>query len=295
VLFISTEALISSTESWKMHLAAAVAVFPNIQKQLGLGGLQDLAAPNLRAALSFFASVALWYDIISCATSGSRPFDFPTHGIEGHFHFDRVMGCENWVMFAIRDIAVLHHWKNTLKAAGQLSVRELVSRGNEIESRLNKGLASLRESQQSQSPRSARTGTVRGNDQNYINSCVTRVYCCAGLVYLHVVVLGAYPNLPEIRHSVAQAIEAFQGLPDRDLANSLIWALCITGCMALERDEEFFREFALSGDPSDSNFGASKARMIFEECWRLRGADPESGEIDWRVAMDSLNFDILLK
>jgi C6 transcription factor Pro1 len=311
VLFISTEvsslkivsdlcltsiqAFINSTESWKIHLAAAVAVFPNIQRQLSLGGLTDLSMPNLRAALCFFASVARWYDIISCATTGSKPFDLTYPNIEGHTHFDKVMGCENWIIFAIKDIAALNHWKNSLKAAGQLSVRELVSRGNEIEARLNKGLADLRATQQLQALNFARKGIVLEHDQSYLNSCVTRVYCCAGLVYLNVVVSGAHPNLPEIRNSVAQAIEAFKALPYQDLVNSLIWPLCITGCMSLERDEDFFREIARSADPTDSNFGASKARIIFEECWRLRKLDPDSGKVDWRTAMNSLDFNILLK
>jgi hypothetical protein len=278
-----------------MHLAAALAVFPNIQRQLSLGGTNDLATPNLRAALSFFASVGRWYDIISCATTGSKPYDLTIPDIERYIHFDKVMGCENWTMFAITDVAELDHWKNSLKAVGQLSVRELVSRGNEIEARLNGGLADLRAMQQLQALNFARKGTVLEYDQSYLNSCVTRVYCCAGLVYLNVVVSGAHPNLPEIRHNVAQAIEAFKALPYPDLVNSLIWSLCVTGCMSLERDENFFRGIARSADPTDSNFGASKARIILEECWRLRKLDHDSGKVDWRTAMNSLDFNILLK
>ncbi len=64
--------------------------------------------------------------------------------------------------------------------------------------------------------------------------------------------------------------------------------------MALEKDQDFFKNFSHFGNQNDGKFGASKVRVIMEECWRLRRLDPGSGEIDWRAAMHSLEFHILL-
>jgi hypothetical protein len=120
------------------------------------------------------------------------------------------------------------------------------------------------------------------------------VYYFAAFVYLHVIISGAFPNLPEIRHAVAQSMESFKALPDPQLVNNLIWPFCISGCMAVEEDQNFFKEFSLFGNPNDEKFGASKARVVMEECWRLRKLDPDSGKVDWRAAMDGLGFEILL-
>jgi C6 transcription factor Pro1 len=82
-----------------------------------------------------------WYSITSSATIGWELSAPCSHEIDIDFiHFDKVIGCENWVMFAIKDTILLAQWKSNLKAVGQLSVRELASRGNEIEARLNKEL-----------------------------------------------------------------------------------------------------------------------------------------------------------
>lgn len=53
------------------------------------------------------------------------------------------MGCYNWVMVAIGDLAHLQVWKNDMKEQGRLSVPELVRKGQEIEKRLQDGITEL--------------------------------------------------------------------------------------------------------------------------------------------------------
>lgn len=248
-----------------------------------------MISPTFRSAFCFFASAVSWYGIVSCATLGPSSFRVGCHEIaEEYVHFDKVMGCENWAMLAIKDIVALDYWKNKLKASGRLSMRELVSRGNQIEARLTQGLVLG-----SDMLTAGKSPDFLKADQGG-NATVTKIYCCAALVYLHVVMSGAFPDLLDIRQNVATAIEAFQALPDPELVNSLIWPLCITACLAGEEYYEVFRALSQIGSPRDSNFGALKTRTIFEECWRLRELDPESGKVDWRTAVDSLNFHILL-
>lgn len=275
-----------------MHLAAAISLFPKVYPQLRRVRLTESPTPTCWTALSFFAAVGLWYEIISCTTTASLPFEPSNCEVEeADINFENAMGCESWAMAAIKDIAGLDHWKNTMKATGQLSVRELVSRGNEIEGKLINGLEKiLNTSQELQTSLSSERSCF---PKKFLRH-VTRVYCCAGLIQLHVVVSGPHPELPEIRHSVAQAVEAFQALPDAGSVNSLVWPLCIAGCMATDDNQNFFLKLARSANPSDSTMGAAKARIIMEECWRLRKLDPDSGNVDWRTAMESLDFKILL-
>jgi hypothetical protein len=277
-------------------LTAATALYPDISKQLLREPLKSHTILNISTALSFFASTSLWYDIFSCATTGSIPFDLRGTEIEKYIDFKTVMGCENWVMFAIRDIASLAHWKNSIKVTGRLSMQELINRANSIETRLYEGLEeSLKDVQRLKENFSIEDGGLFRYDHTYINTCVTRVYICSAFVYLHVTTSGAFPKLVKIRQSVARAIEAFKGLPDTQLLNSLIWPLCISGCMSSDEDKHFFRGLSRSANPTNSAYGAAKAHMIFEECWRLRGIEPDSGKVDWRTAMSSLGFEILLK
>ncbi|KAH8674806.1 fungal-specific transcription factor domain-containing protein [Tricladium varicosporioides] len=291
VIFISIEAFTSSPE-WRVHLAAAISLFPKVYPQLRRVRLAESPTPTCRAALSFFAAVGLWYEIISCTTTASLPFEPSNYQVEeADINFENAMGCEAWAVAAIKEIAGLNHWKNTMKAAGQLSMRELVNRGNEIEAKLINGLEKISNTTKEQLEIWVRERSCF--PKRYLR-CVTRVYCCAGLIQLHVVVSGPHPELPEIRHRVEQTIEAFKGLPDTESVNSLVWPLCIAGCMASGHDQDFFQKLARSANPSDSMMGAAKARIIMEECWRLRKLDPGSGNVDWRTAMESLDFKILL-
>ncbi|RFU30910.1 hypothetical protein B7463_g5417, partial [Scytalidium lignicola] len=299
-LFVSIEACISSTEMWRVHLDAAIALFPDIHKQLNDRTSNEILLPSFQAALSFFTSVISWYDIVSyTTTSGLRKsFNFDDQETEKNrsVHFDKVMGCENWVIFLIKDIAELDHWKNTSKSTEPLSMKYLVNRGNDIEARLRRGLGKVDATLVNHVSATSRSRTgnisVAKNNYDYIRACVTRIYCNASLVYLHVVMLGSYPNLPEIQHSVSQTMDAIKALPDLGLINSMLWPFFIAGCMSMERDEDFFTGLARFGEPGDSTYGVAKAMTIVEECWRLRKY--ESGMVDWRFAMKSLGLNILL-
>jgi hypothetical protein len=54
-----------------------------------------------------------------------------------------LMGCYNWVMIAIGDLAHLQAWKKDMKEQGMLSVPELVMKSRNIETRLQNGIVEL--------------------------------------------------------------------------------------------------------------------------------------------------------
>ncbi|KAH8805306.1 fungal-specific transcription factor domain-containing protein [Xylogone sp. PMI_703] len=301
-LFVSIEAYTSATETWKMHLEAATALIPDIRKQIYQDRPADVLLPTFQIAKHFFASVVYWYNIVSCTLSPSisKPFSFcgdDTQGEADVIPFDKVIGCEDWVVFAIRDIVELEYQKSTMRAAGELNLQELIRFGNDIEGRLRRGVEKLKSSimeQQSRTLTSEWDASLIRHNTDYIRGCVTNVYCNAALVYLHTVMSGAYPHLPSIRDNVTRTIEAVQALPDPHLIHGMLWPFCVAGCMATEQDQETFEKFTRFCNPVHAVFGIVKATVIIEECWRLRKLDPGSGAVDWRTAMKSLKLHVLL-
>lgn len=251
-------------------------------------------------ALHFFASVLTWYDILSCMSTGLQPFSDRSYldsGL-GYIHLDQVMGCENWVMLSIMDITALADWKSRMQADGKLSMPELAARGLEIETRLENGLQKLLEAL-GDVPTQEKPDIdldLEAYNSKHVISLVTRVFACSALVYLHVTILGPYPELSEIHNGVSSTIAAFRALPERTIIRNLTWPMCVAGCMATGEQERSFRDIATVRNTDSLAFGSSSYALdIMEECWRMRKGNAfESGTSYWKSAMTSLGLDILL-
>ena len=86
----------------------------------------------------------LWIDLFACISTGKPPH-LPYQewlGTPG-LHMEDLIGCRNWVMLLIGDLAVLNEWKQSKEKEGALSVRELAMKSLEIEAHLEHGLADL--------------------------------------------------------------------------------------------------------------------------------------------------------
>ena len=86
--------------------------------------------------MAFFKGVILWYDIYSCATTGLKPFSnfhSANEDVVPQIAFEKLMGCEDWLMRLIHEIATLGEWKKHMEASGGLSMVELVRRASGIE------------------------------------------------------------------------------------------------------------------------------------------------------------------
>lgn len=251
-------------------------------------------SPAYKSALYFFIGVLGWYDILSCATTRAAPFPARKYldmGV-GYIPLEKLMGCENWAMLIIMDIAVLQEWKARSQTGGNLSLPELVSRGAEIEQHLEKLLE--KNTENIANHQESHVGSPILNSTSVLS--ITRIFACAALVYLHVVVSGPYPQLPEIRNAVCQTIDAFRSLPDQKLVRNLTWPCCIAGCMAIEEQEVFFRAFEPTTSSPLPKFGiSSKVLAVIEECWSIRKRNgPGAGPADWNTAMESLELNLLL-
>lgn len=280
-----------------MHLSAAAVLVQDI-KRIKLAAEYANLSPRYQSALLFFAGMVAWYDILSCTTTGAAPFSNCEciSAALGYISLDKIMGCENWAMLLIMDIAFLDNWKRNLQISNQLSMRELVTRAAHIERRLEDGIrqnsSRLSQLTNHSSPSILDTGV---QEPTHLILLITRIFACSALVYLDVVVSGAYPETMEIRENVSRTIEAFRALPEIAIVNNLTWAYCIAGCMAIDEEQMFFRDLAASRDGDAPTFGNfSKSLAIIEECWRLRREEKRNQPVDWRTAMNSLGMGVLL-
>jgi hypothetical protein len=90
------------------------------------------------------AAVVLWFDILSCISTAHEP-KMPYKSWLGNNEIDlsQMMGCQNWAMEEIANLACLDFWKLTARQSRTLSMQQLVIRGQEIETRLENGLKGL--------------------------------------------------------------------------------------------------------------------------------------------------------
>lgn len=94
--------------------------------------------------LEFLMVTVVWFDIFASLSTG-RPPRLPYQGwlrTPGLNTAD-LMGCQNWVLVAIGDLAHFDTWKEQQESEGLLSIRELAGKAQEIEMRLENGIQSL--------------------------------------------------------------------------------------------------------------------------------------------------------
>jgi hypothetical protein len=279
-----------------MHLSAASSLVTELKSDELQRARPDLPT-SYESALSFFASVITWYDILSCATTRLKP---SFEGVcvntgQGCLSLDKVMGCENWAMLLIRDIAILEEWKSTIQATGNISLRELARRAGAIEARLEDGLRTRSETVFASQTFDVQQSHPKPTPYNNLIEQITRVFACSALVYLHIVTSGAHPELPEIKDGMMRTISALREISDRNLVSTLSWPICIAGCMALEDQQDTFRSFTAPHPFGFIPFGnSSKVLALLEKCWDMRRQGNDSIAIDWKSAMNCLGVDILL-
>jgi C6 transcription factor Pro1 len=249
----------------------------------------DLSAVNLNVG------AFIWFDTMSCASLRTTPTKRNhRHLIEDHnIQLDQIMGCENWVMMLIMEISTMDEWKRNLEKVGRLSTMDLVKRATQIEELVRKG---MEESARAEEAVKIHTGYSdrRGSESTLKRSgIVTNIFANCAITYLHVVVSGALPELPEIKESVMNTIRALKLMPDPSEIESLVWPFCITSCLALEGQRNFFEDLISASKINESSCGNLwKAFMVVRECWKMRDRHP--GNFDWTAAMDSLGYRILL-
>lgn len=205
-----------------------------------------------------------------------------------------IMGCRNSIMTLIYDISLLDRWKEESQADRKLSIIDLAERGRQIEKRLQQELVD-RDVLPNTSPTLLNTSssTLSGP----ANPVVNKLFALAALIYLHVVISGAHPELPEIAAAVAQAITVFKDMWDRRLLQSvLVWPFCVSGCLALGEQQAFFRNLLAAAEITEFTPGTCfEAFRIMEKCWEARSSGPSNYEYEWASIMKQHGCDVFLR
>lgn len=227
----------------------------------------------------------VWLDILATASCSKGSFLEVNHTQlleSGAANLQHVCGCDNKIATALHNISMLKIWKKQAEAQQTLSVMQLGTRGATIQRSLSDHLSHAEASFTTKY-----IGTQRLTACHDISRTVTLVYARAAVVYLHVVVSGPRPHLPEIRTGVTELIETIKALARKMELSRMSWPLCVAACFAT--DEEFQILRVLVGDcrnPCGLFANSCDALKAAEECRRLR--DEEGKSFDWASTMDMM-------
>jgi hypothetical protein len=239
--------------------------------------------PDIDTAVDFLLASFIWLDIIASASARSAPILKISHsqvlGTLG-VSLESLIGCSNSVIGLILEVSLLDEWKKSAQSANTLSVVDLAKRGEQLHKRLRHELVTLEVGYVGASP----LGRSAGYTTAPAISDLSRIYILSAVTYLHVVVSGPHPQVPEIEKSVSETIVAFKRLKDPRLIRHMVWPFCITGCMALERHYDLFRGLASRAGINKWDTGTCfEAIQVMEECWKARITSSKG--CDWATAM----------
>lgn len=244
-------------------------------------------------ASNFLLGSFVALDIISCASTRSQPFlDLDHQSILQALDVDSrgFLGCDMTVMILISEISQLDNWRRKVSECQKLSIVELAKRGSQIEKRIREKLAEFEDTSSSRKSPNSHSGSLLMQAYTDIN----RIYALAAIVYLHVVISGAHPELPEVKEGVSRTLAALKSLADKELLVHAVWAFCISGCLAVEHQQASFRELLSAAMITKSTVGTfAEAFHIMETCWDMRRNG--SCSCDWLSAMDKLRRHVLLR
>jgi len=322
------EISVGNFENCQKHLGAAIALFTQIfraaenvidSRELPTfyGVLSHMGRPlwNItsqqrgawssdQAAFRFYSALLIVDDIIA-----STSMEEPPRLLEYHarlltnsgspderppLNLEDFIGCENWVMLQIGEIAALDAWKKSTRRAGQLDMMELVARASAIKQALLCNLARL----------DAAVSTPKTNWLGFIYNdqlppmpgggtvFVTRVWAHAALLYLSVVVSGWQPGSTGIRENMVRVLALLEQMPAPELLRTMVWPFCMVGCLAEPGEECCLRAMADALVPHRLFGAARKALEIMENVWKCR--DELTIDTDFAACVCSLGYVSLL-
>lgn len=97
--------------------------------------------------------------------------------------------------------------------------------------------------------------------------------------------------MPEITASVDTIVQLITRLPPSEVDRSLVFPLCLTGCVTDNRARREMLKGRLQAQ--DENLGnILQARALMEAVWQQR--DTGGGAVDWREIMHNDGLNLLL-
>lgn len=248
-----------------------------------------LMMKNVDAALAFHISVLTWMDVLACVSTRQRPkLPYDTWlSQKDKFELANVIGCHNWALKAIGDLGTLNERMLETEASGTFNFEEFRKRGQQIEDDLEDGIESLpikaeRVRSVPRSPCSGCEGPLTHTYKDIIqasNNPVTRIFATAALVQLQILTadVSCDHSPSKLRRAVSRVILEIQMFQNPPSARSIIWPICIAGCLADQDQRAFFQELItdiLSGATGMIG-NCDTALKIMQRCWELKTERPD--------------------
>ncbi|KAJ6151264.1 fungal-specific transcription factor domain-containing protein [Penicillium chermesinum] len=316
------EIAILSFKNCQVHITASLAIFKQLLEYVGFGpgfgptasfnavlnllGPPTCITPTLnvpipsaeQAAFRFASALLILDDIISSTVLQEEP---KTHSLNGcllgdtavqqaPINLETAVGCQNWVLLEIGEVAALDAWKQKCRKAGNLDVMNLVQRAKLIKESLEMQLTRLE----------SNWGLLSLKNQAYLvssrlrTSQVTRVWGHAALLYLSAVVSGCQPANLEVQYHVSKVLDILtREISPPTLLRTMVWPFCVAGCVCDSRQEARFRDLAKGLQPTSIFGPVQRALEIMENAWRHRNSETTK-EWDLAAWFRSLGDPVLL-
>jgi len=307
------EIAVLSFNNCQAHLNAALALFRQLLDSSGAGEparpsssfnavINRLGPPSWilpaqcvqvpsaeQAAFRFSSTLLIFDDIIASTVLQEPPRLYEYHrslldninGTDPTINLEAAVGCQNWALLQIGEIAVLDAWKQRCKRAGNLNVMELVHRATAIKGSLEAHLTRLETDPVIIPKEGSCLLDVLAADYSQHSKTlasqgplVTRIWAHAALIYLFVVVSGWQPTSVDVRYHVGRIIELLTcQISPPALLRTMVWPFCVAGCLAEPVQEAHLRGMVEALQPPSVFGTVHKALEIMENVWHNRDTE----------------------
>jgi len=146
----------------------------------------------------------------------------------------------------------------------------------------------------SSSPRMSHSLPLRpeGLDDLEVQSRAGRIFRAGAHLYLASVVSDCKPRALEVSTAVNDVVTAVQNLPCSDVDKSLVFPLCLAGCLSATGAQKDIFRGRLS--PHHTVGNCHRAVEVIDAVWAKRQALADGTVVDWRKSMEELGFRLLL-
>ena len=277
-------------------LASCPTTFESILSLLGsptwiLPAQQAEVSTSEQAAFRFSTALLLFDDIIASTALQQRPQLYDYHHnllckVDGTdsappINLETTVGCQNWVLKQIGEIAALDAWKKDCKVAGTLDVSELVHRATAIKQTLEMHVSRFEADIVSFLPQESSSllddvfaaedfcGQARTIARQ--SSLVTRIWAHSAFLYLSVIVSGWQPANADVRLHVARALELLtHHVAPAALVRTMAWPFCVVGCLTESAQQARIRDMVDSLRPASRFSTVRRGFDIIEKVWNDR-------------------------
>ena len=272
---------------WDHFLTFAVQYVKNVLDNPSFMGSYSAALEAANHKDEFIVKTTIWFDVLAAITTQQPPLLMSyirelfspyrsSIGPAPAYSMLEPMGCTNTVVWALAETTYIAYWKQRHEQSGNLSVRELVRKVQEIELHL------------SPLPRPYKPQTGPAEWSRFFASEMFRT---ATKLFLKTVENGDFPLSPDIQEGVNETFKAILEPKNQELdvkatiVRSTVFPIFICGAFMLAEDRERRRELVLqliqnSGPESVGN--CATISKLLETLWYTRQSNMPSAPVEWR-------------